>query len=58
MASTTGVEGVTITFFSVDVDVLEVLPLLLLVLVLELVEPPDFVDSHPTIVKNMQMKIE
>jgi hypothetical protein len=55
LASTTGVEGVTITFFSVDVVVLEVLPPPLLV---EFVEPDDFVDSQPAIVKNMQMKIE
>jgi hypothetical protein len=55
LASTTGVEGVTITFFSVDVVDLPVLPPLLLV---ESVELLDFVDSQPAIVKNMQMKIE
>ena len=48
-------EGVTITFFSVDAVGLEVLPPLLVV---EFVEPDDFVDSQAAIVKNMQMKIE
>jgi hypothetical protein len=49
------VEGVTITFFSPDVGLLVLSPLLLFV---EVVEGVDFVDSQPAIVKNMQMKIE
>jgi hypothetical protein len=49
------VEGVTITFFSPNVGLLVLPPLLLFV---EVVEGVDFVDSQPAIVKNMQMKIE
>jgi hypothetical protein len=55
LACITGVEGVTITFFSPDVGLLVLSPLLLFV---EVVEGVDFVDSQPAIVKNMQMKIE
>ena len=56
LALTTGVEGVTTTFFSVLVVVVVLLPVLPL-LPAELLLEFDLVEVQPVIVKNMQMKI-